>query len=293
MPGQRYARYPSAATRADSSPKPVPLAGAAAGAATAGGVLSVGSGGDYVLDLSSAQNPLSDGGKWVNGGVGAGETDAIKAKNWQDARIAARTGAPGTGNILCASGFVSDNNGAAPNDYNDCIAHVAPGYRGFAANQFVEGTLYIASGYVDSFAHEAELLTRFSITTKTDGTNGDAHGYEVLWSMLGELVPVRWNGARGDFTDLGPGGTNCITSGSIDASAEHVNGTKLRIEHVGNILTAKLDTGSGFAVKWVADLSIAGTVYSSGQPGVGFWPRSGSGQVLASKGWSAWKAGDL
>lgn len=238
-----------------------------------------------MLDLSTLQDPLSDSGRWVNGY--AVPTD----DNWNNMKIANGTGT--STHILCAASFVTAKSVPNYNDYSDPIAHVATSYQTFNPNQYAEATLWLADGYTTQYSHEIELLLRFAINT---GSPGNARGYEILWAQDGMVKPVRWNGPRGEYTDI-----SGFVVGEMNQPAAHVTGSKLRVEISGTVITAKIDTGGGFSTIWtlnVADGGIPGNdfgdeVWATGQPGMGAFPRNEDAINITSKGWSTWKAGNL
>jgi hypothetical protein len=160
--------------------------------------------------------------------------------------------------------------GASGSRYDDSVAHLSTSFQAFSANQYAQGTVYLVGGY--SASHEIELLLRFSIT------GHDAQGYEVLWGVTGYLAVVRWNGPIGNYTALYDPGL-----GSIPVPHD---GDVLRAEITGNIITVKLNGNT------VASVNIAGgSVWSFGQPGIGFWPVDGA--TPENYGWRSFQAGNL
>jgi len=127
------------------------------------------SGAGYSTTFTSAENPISDGGRWRNGKAQGGY--------WNDVQTV-----PGK-----AYGA------QVVNGYDDDIAVLTTS---FNPNQYAQATVTRASAYSPGVAHEVELLLRFQIT------NGNARGYEVLWGQQGYLNIIRWNGSLGDFTGI-------------------------------------------------------------------------------------------
>lgn len=208
--------------------------------------------GDVIVstNFSATENPLSEGGKWING--------KAAGLDWLNVQT--------TSGKAFASAFVG-----GVSDYNDNIA-VLTGT--FTADQFAQGTVSRVAGYSPRASHEVELLLRFSIFAH------DAHGYEVLWAHTGEINVVRWNGPLGNYTPLaGEGGV---------AVGAAVDGDVLRAEISGNVIRV---WKNGSLVLAVDVRNQGGTVWSSGQPGLGFWPRSGA--TLESYGWKSYQAGNL
>jgi hypothetical protein len=208
--------------------------------------------GAYSTNFSATENPLSEGGKWVVG--------KVNGLDWN--------------NPVSASGkaYASVLSGAHGSRYDDSIAHLNASSLPLTANQYAQGTVYLANGYSGA-SHEIELLLRFSIGAH------DAHGYEVLWGLTGYVAVVRWNGPLGNYTPVYDPG-----SGSIRIPR---NGDVLRAEINGNMLVVKLNGGTVATV----DLAAVGTVWPSGQPGIGFWPVDSANPI--SYGWQSFEAGDL
>lgn len=154
-----------------------------------------------------------------------------------------------------------------PSRYNDPIAHLNTSFTG---NQYAQGTVYRVPGYRNLIdKHEIELLLRFQITASS------ARGYEILWGQDGEIFVVRWNGPLGNYTPL---------NGIPDSpSRVAVDGDVLRAEITGNVIKV---FRNGVLMVTATD-----STFSTGQPGIGFWPTAGSS--LASYGWKSFQAGSL
>ncbi|HKE92690.1 MAG TPA: hypothetical protein VKB34_00175, partial [Povalibacter sp.] len=209
--------------------------------------------GTYSTSFDATENPLSEGGKWIAGKSVGGA--------WNNPQTAS------------GYAFASVRSGASGSRYDDSIAVLSSSAQAFKANQYAEGTVYLASGYSGA-SHEVELLLRFSIGSQ------DAHGYEILWGLPGYIAIVRWNGPLGNYTPLYDPG-----KGSI---AVPKDGDVLRAEINGSIITVKLN---GNTVASVNVNAAGGTVYSSGQPGIGFWPVDTS--TPKNLGWKSFQAGSL
>lgn len=155
--------------------------------------------------------------------------------------------------------------------YDDSVAILATS---FPPDQYVQGTVYRAPGYSPGVSHEIELHIRGSITAYHIRT------YEILWGITGELNIVRWNDTITDYTALlgVPSGPN------IGAP---VDGDVLRVEMRGSVISV-FKNGALVA-------SLSTTTYTSGQPGIGFWPTT-NGTLSAtpsSYGWKSFSAGPL
>lgn len=226
-------------------PCPPPTVSVAGGESAATNCQIV-SGPSYSTNFGSTENPLSDGGKWVNGkAVGV---------NWHNVRSM-------SGRAVAAA-FVSG--------YNDPIAVLTTS---FAANQYAQGTVFRVSSYAPSASHEIELLLRFQITA------GNARGYEILWGAKGEVNVVRWNGPLGSYNAIGG-----VTGPNLGAAKD---GDVLRAEISGNIIRVYKNG----TLALTRDVSTVGNIWTTGQPGIGFFPRSGA--VLENYGWKSYQAGSL
>jgi hypothetical protein len=207
---------------------------------------------EYSTNFPATENPLSEGGKWVTG--------KVAGLDWN--------------NPASASGkvYASVRSGASGSRYDDSIALLSPSFQTFSPDQYAEATVYAVSGY--SASHEVELLLRFSIGPH------DAHGYEVLWGLTGYIAIVRWNGPLGNYTPLYDPGV-----GSIPAP---MDGDVLRAEISGNTLTVKRNGSTVISI----NVGVAGgTIWSSGQPGIGFWPVDNA--TPQNLGWKSFRAGKL
>lgn len=190
----------------------------------------------YTTSFASTENPISEGGKWINGkAVGL---------DWNNVQTS-----PG-------KAFASVLSGATGNRYDDSIAHLSTTFTAFAANQYAQGTVYRAAGYSPGSGnkHEVELLLRFRIAAH------EARGYEVLWGHSGYLAIVRWNGPLASYSalyDTGDPGIGPAVDG--DVLRAEINGSTIRVYKNGALVATVSDTS------WV-----------DGQPGMGFWPVDGA-----------------
>ena len=225
--------------------------GSASGSAT---VTVTGTGPVYSTVFNSTENPISEGGAWIDGKeVGL---------DWNNPRTL-----PGQAFASTLSGLLA---GSDPlRRYDDSIAHLSTSVATFASNQYAQGTVYKAAGYTTSGSHEVELLLRFQTTAH------NARGYEILWGISGYVAIVRWNGPLGNYTPLYDPGV-----GSISVPAD---GDVLRAEIIGSTISVYKN---GNLVKSVTD-----TTYASGQPGMGFWPVDGA--TPQNLGWKSFQAGNL
>lgn len=125
--------------------------------------------GAYSTKFPLTENPISEGGKWINGGV--------VGLDWT--------------NISTTPGLAIGHEGDIP--FSDATAILAGMWK---ADQEAEATVYALSPTV-SCGQEVELRLRTSIAAHS------ITGYEVSFSTaFGGLLIARWNGSLGDFDVL-------------------------------------------------------------------------------------------
>jgi hypothetical protein len=140
-------------------------------------------GGAYSTTFPLTENPISEGGNWINGkAVGL---DWANVRTTPGLAFGTQTGSAG---------------------YNDSIAILAGTW---SSNQTATATVHTVNQQSGNTFEEVELLLRFSISAHS------ATGYEVLFACRppGDgaryVQIVRWNGPLGDWTLLdaraGPG----------------------------------------------------------------------------------------
>jgi len=214
----------------------------------------------YTTNFPVTENPISEAGKWINGGLVTNDSDS---SSWH--------------NVLTVPGIARAdlNADCCGGRYQDSIAHLRTSFMTFAANQFAQGTVYRAAGYSPpaNVHHEIELLLRFQITPGSPPS--DARGYEVLWSIDGWICVVRWNGPSANYTEL-----FCDQG----ATGPAVDGDVLRAEIIAGVI--KVYKNGVLRVTTPPD-----TTWTSGQPGIGFWPVDGA--TKENYGWRSFTAGDL
>lgn len=140
----------------------------------------------YTTNFATPQNPLSEGGRWING-----KTDGL---DWSDCAAVFQ------GGVHYAAGL---QNGAAQPDFTDATALLTGAW---GPNQSVSCTFHGAG--ISAFK-EAEIRLRSTITPHVN------KGYEIDFSVSAAspyIVVVRWNGAVGDFTDITPGPPDLVDS---------------------------------------------------------------------------------
>ena len=125
----------------------------------------------YTTNFPFSEDPISEGGKWVNGGT--------TGLDWSNVET---TG----GTAFGLQGDVSYTDGTA------LLQGISWG-----SEQTAQATVYNAIPQPQSCAQEVELRLRSNLSAHS------ATGYEITWST-GEsyFILVRWNGPVGNFTYL-------------------------------------------------------------------------------------------
>jgi hypothetical protein len=215
----------------------------------------------YSTDFSLDEDPISEGGMWVNG-----KADGI---DWTDVVTKGGVvyGAPSRMDVAekrAEQGNLEEDDADPVGDYDDPTA-VLSGEWG--KNQHGKATVY-------SKNPTAEYFQEVQIRLRTVIEPNNCAGYEVFFRCLktdeGYAEIVRWNGAIGDWTSLkrlvGP--EYGVKDGDlVEATIE------------GNVL-------KGF-VNGVEVISVSDDVYESGAPGVGF--NFGVGGTNADHGFSSFE----
>lgn len=129
--------------------------------------------GNYSTNFPLTENPISEGGKWVNGGA--------TGLDWN--------------NVSTSGGLAIGHQGAI--SFTDGTAVLQN--MTWGNDQSVQATVFDAVPQPQSCAQEVELRLRTKISAHS------ITGYEIAWST-GEsyFIVVRWNGPVGDFTYLIP-----------------------------------------------------------------------------------------
>jgi len=137
--------------------------------------------GTYTTNFPLTENPISEGGKWINGGT--------TGLDWANVRTTSGL----------AYGTQSGSNG-----YDDSTALLAGNW---GSNQDVSATVHSVNQQAGSVFEEVELRLRTSISAHS------ITGYEVNFRCTHDgsqyAQVVRWNGKLGSFTEIdgrtGPG----------------------------------------------------------------------------------------
>jgi hypothetical protein len=201
----------------------------------------------YRTNFELDENPMSEGGMWLNG-----KKDGI---DWADV-ITKNGGAYGSvtrmavaerrveqGNLDPSSGEGSVPEG----DYDDPTAVLTGSW---GQNQHVKGKVF-SKNPTEEYFQEVEIRLRSTISPNS------CTGYEVFWRCLktenGYAEIVRWNGKVGDFTSL---------KKLIGAQYGVKDGDEVEATIHGNVL-------KGF-INGVEVISATDDVFDSGSPGIGF-----------------------
>ncbi len=205
-------------------------------------------GGTYSTNFLGTENPLSEGGRWLNG-----FTDG---KNWQDCR--------------CTPGQAFGTGLSASPPYNDPTA-VLRGNWGIT--QTAEAKVIVPASPAGSEEVELHLLTTIdSVALSNQGLPGRITGYEVLFSVTtNNYVDIeRWDGGTdlADFHSLVPGGFTLspapLSTGNwVKATVTAAGVFSAYIDYTGNRSNYQLIFQSN------PDLT-----YRTGAPGIGFFGRT-------------------
>jgi hypothetical protein len=169
----------------------------------------------YITHFDANENPLSEGGHWLNGGT--------NGLDWQ--------------NVRTSAGLAY---GTAPSyGYNDCIAQLTNVSVG--ANQQVTGTIRCASGYVASTSHEIGLYLRMHISAHL------ARGYEILLPAPngGVFQVMCWDGPTGSFHEItgrGGGGGLPRTLRDGDVVTAKMVGSTISVYLNGTLFNTTVDS---------------------------------------------------
>lgn len=152
----------------------------------------------YTTHFSFTENPISEGGNWING--------KANGVDWAD--VSTTNGLA----IGLESGFTG---------YDDATALLTGNW---GSNQTASATVYTTNRPSGNVFEEVEIRLRSSLSAHS------CTGYEVLFSLKPDssayVQIVRWNGALGDFTYVAAtGGAQCILHSGDTVSAAITNHT--------------------------------------------------------------------
>lgn len=207
----------------------------------------------YSTTFPATENPISQGGNWVNG--------LTNGLDWTDVQTTG--GSPG-------EAFTTKGSGAEP-PYNDSIASLTGTW---GPNQMACGTAYIGSGEVDTNYQEVELHLNFAISAHS------ATGYVFNWHAVNDSSSYfgisRWNGALNNFTVLYQSATGVDGVNSGDTLCAISMGGLLAASRNGTLIDAVMDT-----------------TYTNGSPGIGFDQNCSSSACDALVGFTSFSASDV
>lgn len=216
----------------------------------------------YSTDFPLDEDPISEGGIWVNGKAdGVDWTDVITKDGvayGAPSRMESEEHRVEQGNLE------GEDAGAPIGDYDDPTAVIAGEW---GSNQRARATVH-SRNPTDEYFQEVQIRLRTVIEPKS------CTGYEVFWRCLktdqGYAEIVRWNGPVGDFTSL-------QKIFGADYGVEHGDVVEATIE--GNVLR-------GF-INGVEVISATDDTFGSGCPGVGF--NFGVGETNVDHGFSSFE----
>jgi hypothetical protein len=195
--------------------------------------------GTYATNFPLAENPISEGGRWING--------AATGLWWSNVQT--------SGGV--ASGIVRPDR-----NYNDPIA-ILTGTWGPV--QTVQATVYSVNP-TDSTYNELELHLHFALAANV------AQGYEITYRVDADITNgfvslVRWNGPPGNFSYLGSTCHYPTVCGQVNGIGV-VNGNvvKATIDARG-LIRAYISTDGGATFSLVAQAM--DTTFTGGNPGMG------------------------
>jgi len=170
----------------------------------------------YSTTFPTTENPLSEGGIWVEGG-----TTGLLWTNW---------------NVTGASVVTGTQGGSG--GFDDSLAHLATWT---SKNQHVKGVIFLNGGR-PAGNFEIEILLRFAITAN------DARGYEILVSVENDYAPQlsRWSGAFNTFTtvpaDIPPDVTTVTTPADGNTFEAYIFGSHIIAAWNGTLIARWTDT---------------------------------------------------
>ena len=233
------------------------------------------SGQTYATNFPLTENPISEGGKWINGNA--------TGLDWGNVQTCTNCSS-GTGSAQHATGTIF--NGAPP--YNDSTAVLSGTWQ---SNQSASAVVYIAHQQ-NNVQQEVELrlnttiqshsITGYEFDFSVDSTGGTNSTYFVI---------VRWNGALNSYCYLHPSSSGASTCDSNYAAAWYA-GQQL---NNGDVLAATSNGGTlRLYVNGVQKIQAIDTSYMGGSPGMGVWLNGGSAttSMFSNFGFSSFTASD-
>jgi len=213
---------------------------------------SAGAHGPYTTNFNRAENPISEGGKWLNG-----QTDGL---DWTDIRTT-----PGF-----AFGTEIGGDRPDPQKYDDSTALLKGTW---GPNQTAQATVRSVNPNQDGKVwEEVELRLRSSISPH------QCTGYEIMFRC--SKIPkaycniARWEGPLGKFTYL---------KQTLGSQYGVKDGDVVKASMIGNILSVYING--------VQVIQISDDKFASGNPGMGFYLAGATG-VIGDFGFSTFMATD-
>jgi len=175
--------------------------------------------------------------------------------------------------VIATGGGVAYGTQPGNGAYTDSYAHLS----GFPPNQSATATIHLDAGFSPGGTREVEIHLRWADSASS------ASGYECNLAYDGAYAEVvRWNGPLGDYTYVSP-------QGSGGPGAVH-DGDVFKAQIVGTVVTTWLN---GKELQQVDVASIGGTVWTDGDPGMGFWRGAGASATPGDYGFSSYSATSL
>lgn len=212
----------------------------------------------YSTDFENDEEPISEGGVWLNG-----RTDGI---DWAD--VVTKNGVAYGGETRMdvaerrrEQGNLDESDEAPLGDYDDPTAVLAGEW---GSNQHGKGRVY-SKNPTDHYFQEVQIRLRHTLRPNY------CSGYEIFFRCLktdaGYAEIVRWNGKVGDWTSL----------------TRHV-GPEYGVED-GDLIEATIEGNliKGF-INGVQVISVTDDAFDSGAPGIGF--NFGMGDTAADHGFT-------
>ena len=217
------------------------------------------------LDASAAVDAGSDG----DGGAVTYSTHFLATENpISEGGHWIHLGAPWS--LVATGGGVAYGTQPGDGAYTDSYAHLS----GFPPDQSVTATIHLAAGFSPGGTREVEIHLRWADSAS------NARGYECNLAYNGGYAEVvRWNGPLGDYTYVssqGSGGPGAVHDGDV-----------FEAQIVGTTITTWLN---GHQLQHVDVASIGGTVWTDGNPGMGFWRGAGASATPGDYGFSSYAA---
>ena len=208
--------------------------------------------GPYTTNFSRAENPISEGGKWLNG-----KTDGL---DWTDVRTT-----PGF-----AFGTEIGGNRPEPQKYDDSTALLKGTW---GPNQTAEATVRAQNPNQDGKVwEEVELRLRSSMSPHS------CTGYEIMFRCT--KIPkaycniARWEGPLGKFTML-----------------KETQGTEYGVKSGDVVKASMIGTTLTVYINGVQMIQISDDKFANGNPGIGYYLAGATG-VIGDFGFSRFTATD-